>query len=66
MLSHGQASIAVCGPDIGRHKQCGKVVFFSPTADHHSLFIYTVACRSTYGLIINGFCYYSITYFTAI
>ena len=29
MLLNGQASVAVCGPDIGLHKQCGKVDFFS-------------------------------------
>ena len=27
MLFHGQASIAVCEPDTGRHKQCVNVVF---------------------------------------
>ena len=34
MLFHGQASIAVCGPDIGRHKQCVEVVL-SQTTDQH-------------------------------
>ena len=34
MLFHGQASIAVCGPDIGRHKGGGPRVVVSTAAFH--------------------------------